>query len=43
VVHIEDSETLSPGTYVRARVVRGLPNSLIARVADAASGRNAPW
>lgn len=43
VVHIEDSETLSPGTYVRARVVRGLPNSLIARVADAASERNAPW
>ena len=43
VVHIEDSDTLSPGTYVRARVIRGLPNSLIARVADPSSGRNAPW
>ena len=32
IVHLE-SEKPEPGTYVRARVTRGLPNSLAGRLA----------
>ena len=34
VVHIEDGEGANPGDYVQARIVRGLPNSLIARLEE---------
>ena len=35
VMHIEDGEALAPGDYARVRIVRGLPNSLIARLSAA--------
>ena len=32
VVHVEDGDALTPGAYATVRIVRGLPNSLLARV-----------
>lgn len=49
VVHIEDGEGLKPGDYTLVRIVRGLPNSLIARAAcppgnvPAVSEGASPW
>lgn len=43
VVHIENGEeAASPGRYVEVEIVRGLPNSLVARVPPAAVGEALP-
>lgn len=39
VVHIENGDDLEPGDYVCVRIVRGLPNSLIARTPEPATTR----
>ncbi len=36
IVHVEGVERIPPGSYVRVRIRRGLPNSLLARLCDEA-------
>ena len=34
IVHIEGADPIAPGSYARARILRGLPNSLIGELAE---------
>ena len=43
ILHLEDGDAAVAGEYVRARVTRGLPNSLIASVAPGAAVESSPW
>jgi tRNA-2-methylthio-N6-dimethylallyladenosine synthase len=46
VVHVEDGDALTAGEYATIRIVRGLPNSLLARVVAGTDSRlegTSPW
>lgn len=39
IVHVEGAGQIAPGSYVRIRILRGLPNSLLGRLAEAADSQ----